>query len=671
MRRMRERLSLRVLALLAALVGFAPMLGAQATSAEGVTLRATLSADTVFVGEQVTYTLSVRIPTAVRQRLRRNPEFVPPEPRAMLAYDLPLSRVGEPDDAFEVHTFRRALFVLTPGRYALGQARLTYSIPQSTSFFSREDERTLRAEGLGFVAIEPPVAGRPADWVGAVGQWRSSVRAEPANTRVGDPIVLTLRVEGTGNATLLPRPPLAIAWADVVPQDERVTLDSTPALFRGAKEFTWLVTPRTAGAQAIPAISYATFDPAQRRYLRVTTSPVSITVRPGAMAELPSEMKRGPEPEPPLALRESLAGATRVQLPWQVPLTWLALAAPLPWVLLRLQRGQRKRRRREAEPELQTARRILDAGLRARTGIDAAAQTAPGALAAALRTEGVTSETAQAAEALRDDCDREGYAAGRGPGGDALRKRAIALLAKVDAEARRRVLLLLLLIGVAGCVGGGSVEALQAFTEGRTAYAGADYRRAQDAFFRAASAAPRDAAAWANAGTAAWQAGDTASAVRGWQRALRLSPTDNDLRDRLARVTAPQHRDARVWPLPPLPLVVAGLALWFVGWALAARRQQRDGVTTRWPLLPLVLALALIGVGVAQDRRLAARDLVVIHEAGALRALPALGADPGASPMRGEVARVRERRGAWLHLELDGERSGWYPAERSWPLARD
>src|SRR5690606_27195233 len=114
-----EGLVMRRIPILAvALAALGDVAAAQQSNVDGVTLRASLSADTVFVGEQVTYTLSVRIPTTVRQRLRRNPEFVPPEPRAMLAYDLPLARVGEPGDEFEIHTFRRARFALTPARYA-------------------------------------------------------------------------------------------------------------------------------------------------------------------------------------------------------------------------------------------------------------------------------------------------------------------------------------------------------------------------------------------------------------------------------------------------------------------------------------------------------------------------------------------------------------------------
>jgi hypothetical protein len=320
-----------------------------AQNPDGVGFRSGVTPDTVYVGQQVTYTLSVRIPTAVRQRLRRNPEFVPPEPRSMLAYDLPLSRVGDASEDVEVHTFRRALFVLSPGRYSLGSARLTYALPQSASFFSREDDRTLRADGVSFVAIDPPVRGRPTDWLGAVGQWRASLRADQLAPRVGNPFVLVLRIEGTGNATLLPRPPLSIPWADVVAQDERVRLDSTPALFGGAKEFSWLVTPREDGPQTVPAVAYPVFDPAQRRYVVARTEPLAMGVRAGTIVAVPPRAaERGDTT--PLPIRATLAGNRSVRLPFSVLLTWLAVFAPLPWLLWRVAPQLIPRRAPKPEP---------------------------------------------------------------------------------------------------------------------------------------------------------------------------------------------------------------------------------------------------------------------------------------------------------------------------------
>ena len=61
----------------------------------------------------------------------------------------------------------------------------------------------------------------------------------------------------------------------------------------------------------------------------------------------------------------------------------------------------------------------------------------------------------------------------------------------------------------------------------------------------------------------------------------------------------------------------------------------------------------------------------MVSSATPLRALPALGSDPGAVPLVGEVVRVRERRGVWVRIALDAGREGWYPVERTYALQRD
>ncbi len=657
-------------------------LGAQepgrAAPSEGVGFRAAITPDTVFVGQQVTYSLTVRIPTEVRQRLRRNPEFVPPEARAMLAYDLPLSRIPATDEEVEVHVFRRALFPLTPGRYQIPTARLSYSIPQSPSFFSREEERTMRSEAVGFVAIEAPTRGRPADWLGAVGRWEATVRADAEGARVGDPFVLVLRLQGQGNAALLPRPALDIAWADVVPHDERIVLDSTPTLFSGAKEFSWLVTPRVNGTQTVAALEYPYFEPSTRQYLRASTLPLRLAVRAGDYVTMPTRATAQAS-RAPLTLRAALAGAAPVAIPGAVLWTWLAALAPLVWITGRLAAQARAEGRARAAQAVAatrvSGRQRFDAMVEARTGIVLARVTAPGQLAAALRLEGVTEGTASEVESLRDAYDTQSFARRARSPQDDLTARAAALLARIDHEARRRALpiLLLALTLVVGCVRpAGAIDATRAFADGATAYAGADYARARDAFRRSAAAAPRDPNAWANLGTAAWQAGDTASAVQGWQRALRLSPRDGELRGRLSLVRAPQLRGtARVWPVPPLPIAVLALALWFAGWGWASRRTWRGRAAGTGPLA-LILPALVLGVAAAWlDSTLQARDLAVVSVPSPLLALPALGADHGAVPLVGEIARIRERRGVWVRLELGADRAGWYPAERTLPLARD
>src|SRR5688572_10534703 len=176
-----------------------------------VSVAATVSPDTVYIGEQTTYQVAVFIDEAIRNRLRRNPGFTPPELRGMLAYDLsplrsnlPPRRVG--DRRYEPHLYQRAVFPLVAGRHVIPPAELRYALPLSYSFFSREENRVLRTDSLVLVVRELPDTGRPGDWLGAVGEYTVAARLDTVSARVGDPSLLTLRVSGSGNIKMLPRP---------------------------------------------------------------------------------------------------------------------------------------------------------------------------------------------------------------------------------------------------------------------------------------------------------------------------------------------------------------------------------------------------------------------------------------------------------------------------------
>jgi len=666
----------------------------------GVDFHALVVPETVYVGQQATYELGVFLDQETRGRLRRNPEFIPPESRAMLAYDLPdpggSISVNRDGRSYEVHVFRRALFPLTPGRYTIAPARLAYTLPQGQSFFSREESFSLRSEQVTLVAIDAPAAGRPPNWAGAVGVWRASAHVDTARERAGDPLVLTLRVEGTGNVSLLPRPQLAIPWANVVAANERVRLDSTPSALRGSKEFDWLVTPRTSGAQRVPAIRFSYFNPFSKRYEETVSDPFSVQVASGSVVAGDST-PAPPPPEQPLSLRPAMGDEAPPPLGDLAAVRWLLLIAPLPALLAWIAKRPRRVRAPTTPGERLLAMATLPHGevvaadvrsalleaVRRRTGLDAVSLTQPGAWARALRLEGVTGETAGDVEALLDALDAAAFGGAAG-GGAALAVRAASLHARIDGEARRTrsprarpaataragSVALIALFAAAGVLGARDiVGAREPFVRGIAAYAGADYLRAARLFEDASRAAPRVAAAWANAGTAAWAAADTADAVVGWQRALRLDPLADDLRDRLARVRAPQDVGvARVPAIPPRAPSAFALLLWIAGWTAVARACWRRRPALRLTIVTLVVAgSAAVGARLFEDR-IEGRDLAVVTDPGALRALPALGSEGGAVPLVGEVARVVQRQGVWTRVSLGGDRDGWIASERLAPL---
>jgi len=670
----------------------------------GVNFHAVLLPDTVYVGQQATYQIGVFLNQDVRQRLRRNPEFVPPETRSLLVYDLPDAKsplVGTIDGrAYEVHVFQRAFFALSPGRYDVPPSRLTYSLPQSASFFSREESHALRSEALTLVVLPVPTAGRPADWGGAVGEWRARLRIDSASGRVGNPLVVTLRIEGRGNVTLLPRPRLSVDWGAVVGADERVELDSTPSTLRGAKEFDWLVTPRAAGRQAIPSQRFAYFDPVARRFEVAASAPVDVNIGPGDTVAIDSAdavAAAAPTPavnEPSMSVRQALGAS--VGRSWlRAPLfALLMLLAPMPALV-----GVIRRRPRRVRPapshaqqldaaahmpggDLVVTRRLVHDALRDRLGLDAGLALAEGTLVADLRHEGVTLETARRAETLLRLVDAAVFG-GTPPADPPTAADLATLFAAIDVEARHRgatpharravtaALVLLACVAVPGLARqGDGVE--QRWAEAQTAYAGRDYALAARHFSDVARQRADHPNAWANAGTAAWLAADTARAVQGWQRALRLAPLDGELRDRLALVRAVQDRGpARVPPLPvQLPPLLLAL-LWIGGWTLLARRAWRGArIALRAAWLAAAAAALLVASAWVDDID-RARMFAVVARPEPLRSLPVLGADPGPAPLTGEVARVLQRQGAWAQVRLEGERQGWIAAELLLPLGDD
>jgi hypothetical protein len=205
------------------------------------------------------------------------------------------------------------------------------------------------------------------------------------------------------------------------------------------------------------------------------------------------------------------------------------------------------------------------------------------------------------------------------------------------------------------------------------AYDSAHYPVAAALFDSAAHASPRSADAWANAGTAAWTHADTASAVVGWQRALRLEPLAIDARERLDMTPGPARGAlAAVPPIPLDALAVLALLAWWLAWAGAATRLFGRAKPTQRAVYALHGLAVTLAVGyVLLDERLAASTLRVVADPMQLRAEPSLASDAGAATHTGQILRAAQRRGGWTRAVLENGDDGWIESDRLRPLTRD
>jgi hypothetical protein len=456
------------------------------------------------------------------------------------------------------------------------------------------------------------------------------------------------------------------------------------------------VTPRDTGALVLPPVRYPYFDPYTERYEVALTAPATLVVGEGTLAPLDSVRA---DASPPLSVRTVYHGEVP-QPPYSTPgFALLAVCAPLP--ALAITAGRRRRRRRRVAPpaavvlramarsrqpcDAPTLRRAFVAALAERFALPSRTLAEPGGLARVLRREGVTGPTGLRADALLVRLDEAAYGKGA-PLSDDLRETAYAVYRAVAQEARPPVSAttaarLLLLLAALTVVGSGAAfaaqiaetPAAQEFREGVDAYSGRQYRQAAARFAESARLAPRATDAWANAGTAAWAMSDTADAVIGWQRAARLDAFADDVRERLALVRASQDGWLATPPRVGASLVAhVALACWLLTclvWTVAAARRGRVSLRVGGPLVVVAIAGAFAAAWL--DEAAAAKHLGVVSQGAVLFASPALVAERLSTLDAGDVARINGREGAWVRVQLDGDRDGWVEAERLTPIARE
>ncbi|MGB7325195.1 MAG: BatD family protein [Rubripirellula sp.] len=141
------------------------------------------------------------------------------------------------------------------------------------------------AQSIDVVAI--PTQGRPEDYVGAVGQYSIDAEASETNVKVGDPITLTLTINGTGPMDLVRAPPLARQSS--LTEKFKVAEDDLAGFVQGQRKlFQTTIRPKADDVSEIPPITFSFFDPETSKFVTVASDPISIDVQAGDVLALDS-----------------------------------------------------------------------------------------------------------------------------------------------------------------------------------------------------------------------------------------------------------------------------------------------------------------------------------------------------------------------------------------------
>jgi hypothetical protein len=162
----------------------------------------------------------------------------------------------------------------------------------------RADETELgRAIGsaLSLVVSPFPEKDRPASFAGAVGPGFSlEVSADRTVVHVGDPISLTVAVQGAGNIENVSLPSLSADGGMDSRQFRISQSESTGALEKGVKRFTVTTRVENESVSEIPAIAFSWFDPSDAKYHTTHSKPIALRVLPAKIVSAGDVVSREP-----------------------------------------------------------------------------------------------------------------------------------------------------------------------------------------------------------------------------------------------------------------------------------------------------------------------------------------------------------------------------------------
>ncbi|HWG71637.1 MAG TPA: BatD family protein [Steroidobacteraceae bacterium] len=168
---------------------------------------------------------------------------------------------------------------------------------------------TVTSPATAFTVLALPTQGRPADFGGAVGNFKIGTDISSATAAAGDPLTLRMHVSGAGNFDRVDSSMLHTGgeWKTY---DPKATFKATdPVGYRGEKTFEQPLIATKSGPHTVPPLAFSFFNPDTRRYETVHSAPLNVTVTPSAaeyaanQAPPPANSAAAPAGEAPDGLR--------------------------------------------------------------------------------------------------------------------------------------------------------------------------------------------------------------------------------------------------------------------------------------------------------------------------------------------------------------------------------
>ncbi|WP_457575487.1 BatD family protein [Desulfomarina sp.] len=156
-----------------------------------------------------------------------------------------------------------------------------FNDPFFNSFFGGTVEKPIKinSKKVDLEIIDLPEKGKPEIFTGAIGNFAMNINGAPLKAEVGEPITLTIEIQGKGNFDRVEPPvfPGNSDWKTYSP-----TTDFIPGkdVLSGIKRYEMAIVARNSDIKEIPSLSFCFFNPERQQYETVNSPPLTVEITP-------------------------------------------------------------------------------------------------------------------------------------------------------------------------------------------------------------------------------------------------------------------------------------------------------------------------------------------------------------------------------------------------------
>ncbi|MEW5978191.1 MAG: BatD family protein [Acidobacteriota bacterium] len=243
---------------------------------------------TVFVGEQITLSYKILTQVPVTQvEIREAPSLkgfwveeieLPKDPPSG-------TRALNGKEYIEYVIKKQALFANASGNLSIPPATFGLVVRTSSGgFFSLGTQQSVlrKTEPLTIKVNPLPEAGKPADFSGAVGDFRLEASTDKNQAESGEAVNLKVSLVGTGNLKTITEFPLPeLPGFKIYSAKSSDTMALRGDVFQGSKTWEYVIVPIVPGKERIPELAFSYFSPKERRYREARAPAMEIAVLKG------------------------------------------------------------------------------------------------------------------------------------------------------------------------------------------------------------------------------------------------------------------------------------------------------------------------------------------------------------------------------------------------------